>query len=220
MDRLLFTNDFIFIITELNKFAEKNKFEFLIGEPIDVNYWANSQYTNYPLEVYITEKKKFLLKYDCINLIEQDDDAFFKHGKRVEYFGISFKILDIEYSLVSNLKKFYNPRISVEILAFLDRPINWDLLYNLAKKEKLEKRLGYFLELKELLNRETNRTTSPNIPSFLLDHLKLKKKKKKKFRSKVFLINNRLERADPYCILGRQWGVQNPLTKNELLNAL
>ncbi|MHA1264949.1 MAG: hypothetical protein ACTSRS_06895 [Candidatus Helarchaeota archaeon] len=217
LDRLLFTNDFIFIINELNKLAEKEPFEFLIGEPIDINYWTNSQYTNYPLEVFVTEKKKCLLKYNCIDLIECDDNALFKQGEKVEYFGISFKILSLEYSLISNLKKISNPRIALEVLAFLDHPLNWDLIYSLVKKEKLENRLGYFLELKELFNRETEKITPPKIPAFLLDQLKFKKKKKK-FRSKFFLINNRLERADPYCILGRQWGIQIPLTKNEIFD--
>ncbi|MHA1359480.1 MAG: hypothetical protein ACTSRC_15300 [Candidatus Helarchaeota archaeon] len=220
LDRILFTNDFIFIINELNKFAEKENFEFLVGEPIDINYWANSHYTNYPLEVFISDKRKSLMKYDCIKLIERADEVLFKHGEKVEYFGTSFKILGLEFSLISNLKKYSNPRISLEILAFLDRPINWNLLYKLAKKDKLEKRLGYFLELKQLLSRETDKITSPNVPSFLLERLKLKKKKKKKFQSKFFLINDRLEHADPYCVLGRQWGVQNPLTKNEIFSTL
>ncbi|TFG04739.1 MAG: hypothetical protein EU536_04000 [Promethearchaeota archaeon] len=38
LDRIQFTNDFIFAINELKAAAVKSKFDFLIGEPIDINH--------------------------------------------------------------------------------------------------------------------------------------------------------------------------------------
>lgn len=170
------------------------------------------------MEVFINDKTNFTSHYDCINLIELQDEAFYRTGVPIEYFGISFKILSLEYSIISYLQKTTNPRVQLAVLVALERPLNWDILFQRVKKEHLERKLGYLLELKNLIKKEINCTINPNIPATILDRLISKKKRTTKFHSKYFLINNRLERGDPYCILGRQWGIDNPLTRNEILH--